>query len=162
MKIRFLLHAALVCGMAGTLYAGTASQKLVFPLHGFSISPLEETSATANYVVLFMNMPPTDNFSPNINVMVQQYAGSLADFKTLSESQFIEQKWVLIKSEVRDKNVLVLEYAGKYNGIDMHWYSRVMKRGGQAYLVTGTAREIQWKQVSARLTATVDSFVLDR
>jgi len=156
------LSLLMVASIAVPLQAQTAPAKLIFPGHRFSIAPLEEISATSSYVVLFMNLPPTENFSPNVNVMVQQYQGTLEDFKILSETQFVEQKWVLIRSEVREGKALVLEYAGAYNGVDMHWYSRVLKRGGQVFLVTCTARESQWGKLSPRLVGAVDSFTLEK
>jgi len=159
---KMLLSLLMVASIAVPLCAETAPAKLVFPRHGFSITPLEEESDSSGYVVLFMNLPPTENFSPNVNVMVQRYQGTLEDFKILSETQFVEQKWVLIRSEIKEGKVLVLEYAGAYNGVDMHWYSRVLKRGGRVFLVTCTARESQWGKLSPRLVGAVDSFTLEK
>ena len=132
---------------------------LRFPGHGFTIAPLEAPSDTDNVQALIMMLPPTQGFAPNVNVQVQLYAGTMADYSSLSDSQFKTLKFSVRKRSMTEESVF-WEYTGRAAGGKMHWYARAFLGDGRVYLVTATALESQWGEVGDPLKACVDSFRL--
>ena len=57
---------------------------------------------------------------------------------------------------------LVFEYAGKMQGMDLHFYARAVHRDGRIHLATGTSLAKQWEKAGPALKACVDSLELPR
>lgn len=163
MKRIILIATFCLCCLAAT--AGSISQsaatkpadKLVFQNNGFSISPLDE-AGEGTYQVLMMFLRPSKDFAPNVNVMRQAYGGTLDQYAALSRKQFENLKFKVLSESRPDKHTVVFEYAGQMQGRTLHWYARVVLQGGTAFLVTATAAEDHWKDVSVKLKSCVDSF----
>ena len=103
-----------------------------------------------------MSLAPTEQFSPNVNVLIQPYQGSMADFLVLSRKQFKEMNLTIVRDETVGA-AHVFEYKGTMMNRQLHWYARMQASRGFVYLATATAQETQWKDVSDRLKTCVDS-----
>ncbi len=125
----------------------------------FSINALVTNESTPIDQPLMMFLPPTDGFSPNVNVQIQQYSKSLKDYFNLSISQFEQLKFKIYKKIISMKKV-IFEYSGIMNRQNLHWYALAYKKGNNVYLITATAKQSQWKLKSKELISCVESFRL--
>ena len=132
---------------------------LVFDKAGFEINSLESPPGPEGAQALIMMLPAEGGFAANVNVQIQPYAGSLDEYKKLSESQFNQLDFKVMTSSI-ENNVLKFEYAGSMNDQTLHWYSRAIKKGNFVYLVTATSQEKSWQKNKAALVASVNSFKL--
>ena len=137
-----------------------AQSRLDFPSAGFSIAALDAAPTEMGYQVLTMSLPPSGGFSPNINVQIQPFDGSLDDYIALTHEQF-DTYGLEMLSEDREDVSVTWEYSGTIQGMDLHCYARAECTAGKVYLVTGAAYSAQWGTVSATLRSCVDSFRLD-
>ena len=158
-----LASCCLLCGIialasraADTAPAKPAA-KLLFPNNGFAIAPLDQPAA-GTYKMLSMSLPPSGGFAPNINVMTQEYAGTMDDYTTLTLKQFDTMKFNVLSNTKSGKDTVTLEYSGTLKTGTLHWYAKAFSKNGTVYLVTATATEDQWKNVSDKLKTCVDSF----
>jgi hypothetical protein len=159
MKARILV-LLLIC--LSLISFAEAAQTLRFKQLGYSIAPLEGTAKGASYQTLMMFLPPPDTeFAPNVNIQIQAYTESLENYVALSKGQFEELGFKVIK-EKKDKTSALFEYSGETQGMVLHFYQKVFMKNGQAFLATASATEKQWPNVSAKLIACIDSFVLDK
>lgn len=108
--------------------------------------------------VLLMSLPVADNFTPNVNVLIQPYKGTLDEYTTLTLKQFKEHNIKLIEQKRVSDSVLALEYTGQLSGREVHWYGRAEKAGERIYLTTATTTEKLWPDQSGKLKECVDSF----
>ena len=151
----FAAPAALADNTAGAASAGA----LAFREHGFSIkAPVGHNDKAMQQVVTLM-LPAEGGFSPNVNVQVQPYPGSIEDYIKLSKGQF-QTAGVTIVTEKHDAKQVTLEYTGKLQGVSLHWYARGIVGKGKVVLATATAGESQWAAVGATLRQSVDSLAL--
>ena len=146
-------------GNASQAPAAKPADKLVFPNNGFAIAPLDQPGEGANQV-LFMFLPASAGFAPNVNVQTQKYAGTIEEYAAVSKKQFEDGQLKIISTAKPDKATAVFEYSGQMEGKALHWYARAALRNGAIYLITATALEDQWKDASAKLKSCVDSFEL--
>src|SRR6266404_2025907 len=61
---------------------------LSFGEHGFSIDPPVGHDATQVQQVVMLMLPPADGFSPNVNVQVQPFTGTMEEYLRISNDQF--------------------------------------------------------------------------
>jgi hypothetical protein len=108
-----------------------------------------------------MSLPPTDGFAPNVNVIAQNYPGSLDDYIALSKQQTANAGWNWIKADKADDSTAIIEFASKTANISLHYYAKVSRKGPEIILITATATEKQWAADSTQLKACVDSFQRD-
>lgn len=159
MKRLFIVPACII------LFFGIQSIVSGAPLHfeyyGFTINELEGESDGDYQQVLIMSLPTTSSFAPNVNVQIQPYEGSLEEYVALSREQIAKLGWSIIHVEISDEGFATLEYSGETQGRSLHWYAKTVLGNGSAYLVTATATETEWSEVSKKLITTVDSFRLD-
>lgn len=138
--------------------------ELVFSQYGFSINSLEaqmgsksvETEVTQ---AVIMYLPLKRGFTGNVNVQIQPYAGSLAQYLELSESQFKQFDLTILRSGVEKKRVF-FEYQGLLSGQELHWYSVAEKKGDLIYLVTATDLQANWLESKEKLISVANSFAL--
>lgn len=157
--LRIHLLPALVL-MASPIWA-EATNRLHFATSGFSIAPLEAPKGQLTQQVLMMFLPTAGDFTPNVNVQVQPYDGSLEDYIKLSLKQFESAKLRMVQQgRTRDSGVL-FEYQGEIQNRRVHWYAKAQKSQGKVYLVTATALEEHWAEVGPNLKNCVDSFACD-
>ena len=143
------------------LSAAEAPKTLHFPLYQYSIEPLEAPSTTANTTLLMMFLPASDGFAPNVNVISQNSPLTIAEYIATTKRETDQQHLKMIKADKVSDTVALFEYAGKLQDKDLHWYSKATRAGGKILLVTATAHETQWANVSAKLQSCVDSFQAD-
>lgn len=152
--------AAFFLMLSVSCFAAVAESRLHFPVNGYSIAPLEGTSDAVPSQSLIMFLPPKDGFSPNVNVQIQPYNGSIKDFADLSDQQFKSMGFKVLNREAT-ATAITWEYQGPFQGQIMHWFSRAIQSKGRFYVVTATALESQWADVAGQLKACVNSFKLD-
>ena len=138
--------------------AAESTNRLLFPVAGFSIKPLETPFGKAPQQALLMALPASDGFAANVNVQIQPYSGTLDEYITLSEEQFKAAGVKVVQRSKEGQSAVIFEYAGEMQGRALHWYARAERAKGRVYLVTATALETQWKTESVMLKACVDSF----
>jgi PsbP len=146
--------------MASSLGAETTN-RLHFASSGFSIAPLEAPRGQVTQQVLMMFLPTVGEFTPNVNVQVQPYDGSLEDYVKLSLKQFESANLKMVQQGRTKDSGAVFEYRGEIQNRRLHWYAKAQKSEGRVYLVTATALEEHWAEVASNLKDCVDSFTCD-
>jgi hypothetical protein len=140
---------------------GQATNRLHFPISGFSIAPLEAPLGLTPLQALVMFMPATNGFAANVNVQIQPYGETIDDYLTVSIQQCKDAGFKVLQQNATEKTAVVFEYAGDMEGRRLHWYARAQKTTGKVYLVTATAPEDQWDRLAPQLKACVDSLRCD-
>lgn len=156
MKAFLPLLASAFIGFSSSSEAGTID----LPVYGFQLDGLEAQPGDVPTSAVMSFLPVTDGFAPNINVQIQPYAGSMADYITISKQQFAPMQWKVVSEKTVGDNEWVAEYTGPLQGNDLHFYARALSRNGKVYLVTGTAKQTQWPTVGDTIRKHVDSFKL--
>ncbi len=141
-------------------------KKLLFLLFIFSVqgsdfaiqAPTYENPTNQSGQVRMYYLPKMDNFTANVGVQKQVFAGSLEDYMKLTLQQFEKMKFTVISQKVT-KNYLLIEYSGKVQNRDLRFYSKSFTKEGVFYLATGTAPSRTWDLQGPALKASVDSFV---
>ena len=146
--------------MASPLGAETTN-RLHFAASGFSIAPLEAPKGQVTQQVLIMFLPTAGDFTPNVNVQIQPYDGSLDDYIKLSLKQFESANLKMVQQGRTTDSGAVFEYRGELQNRRLHWYAKAQKSQGRVYLATGTALEEHWTEVAQNLKNCVDSFTCD-
>ena len=90
--------------------AQDSPKKLSFENYGFELLPLEIESDQQT-VAVQMGMPAHDGFAANINVLIQPYAGSMADYVAETETG-MKQAGLQLTSMVELDGYLIIEYSG--------------------------------------------------
>ncbi len=150
-----------ILAAAAIAYGAGLATSLHFAKAGFSISALEGEGDLGAQQVVMLFLPPTEQFAPNVNVQIQSFAEGLEEYLKFSIKQIGDSGWVVQKQASIGGGIAVIEYTGNMSGQALHWYSRAVKAGKRVYLVTGTARQSQWRSVSTAIINCVDSFKLD-
>jgi len=127
----------------------------------YSIKILESEKSNVHSQSLMMYLPPSDGFSPNVNIQKQFYEGTLQEYSVLSIKQFKQMRFELINSKVTDK-FLTFEYKGSIQGRNLYWYAKVYKKDDIVYLVTATCTVKQKGKVIEHLKECVNSFNLNK
>jgi hypothetical protein len=135
-----------------------STNRLHFPVSGFSVAPLEVPAGESTQQSLMMFLPATDGFAPNVNVQIQPYPGTIDDYVALTLKQLKSMEIKVLEQKKPTKSVAIFEYQGELQGRSLHWYARAEKSADHVYLITATATPSQWKQVADRLKPCVDSF----
>ena len=138
------------------------TNRMHFPLSGFSIAPLEAPLEKASQKSIMMFLPAKGDFAANVNVQIQPYDGSINDYSALSSKQFASAGFKLIRPAEPKGASVIFEYTGKMEGRALHWYARAEKAKDRVYLVTATAPEGDWAALASKLKACVDSFSCDK
>jgi hypothetical protein len=159
MKIPGLVVLSAILVASG--FVAEPESRFHFRANGFSIAPLEGVSENVPYQAVMMFLPVTEAFAPNVNVQIQPYDGTIKDFASLSQQQFKACGFTVLSENVSSTTV-VWEYSGTFQGHRLHWYARAVQNKNKVYLVTATATESQWKTVSTKLRACVDSFKIEK
>ena len=157
-KLCFLLLVGLPIALAS---AAESTNRLHFPMAGFTIAPLDTPPGETPHQALMMFLPAADGFAANVNVQIQPYTGTIDDYLELSLKQFKNAELKVVQQKTTSKSVAIFEYTGKMQGLALHWYARAEKSGGSVYLVTASALPSQWSKEAARLKSCVDSFRCD-
>jgi hypothetical protein len=143
--------------LALSLSAADSTNRLRFPIAGFSIVPLETPPGNTGCQAIMMFLPATASFAPNVNVQIQPYLGTIEEYTKLTLKQFEDAGIKLIEQRKEGKSVVFFEYSGKLQGRSLHWYARAEKVADHVYLATATATQEDWPKESAALRTCVDS-----
>jgi hypothetical protein len=149
----------LVGGEAGADQVVRSKAVLNFAEHGFSLEPPVGHDYAQLQQVVSLGLPPSDGFSPNVNVQVQPFKGTIEEYVKISNGEFKANSIKLV-SEKHDAHMVQMEYTGQLLGRPLHWYSRAFVGKNGMILVTATATESQWPVVGAALRQSVDSLRL--
>ena len=145
-----------------TLFALTSAQAgtLDFSAAGFKIDSLDvEPRAGSDIRALQMWLPEKNGISANVNVHVQPFDGSMAQYVVLSLGQ-LEQLGTTIVSRRQEGDTVVFEYKGNIRGQNFHWYAKAVKHLEHVYLVTATDSQQNWDSHKQQLMSVVNSFEL--
>jgi hypothetical protein len=129
---------------------------LHFSEFGYSLTPLQGMQTLA------MTLPPTEQFTPTINVIDQPYPGTLDDYITLSKGEMDKANDKIISATKIGTDSAVFEYIGSLGGPELHWYAKAVHKPGHVYLAKATATITQWDTISGQLKSCVDSLRLDK
>jgi len=127
---------------------------------GFNVKRSDLGSVAGQSPVAVLYLTPTGGFAPNVNVLIQNFSGSINDYVSVTKKEFESAGIQVVNEHIVSPNEWMVEYAGTLSGRSLHWYARAIKNGDKAYLITATATPEQWEQVSSKLKACVDSFAL--
>lgn len=115
--------------------------------------------ADAEGTVCMHFMPAQNNFAANVNVMAQNYKGTLESYNELNKKQLKQVGFTVLRAELKD-GLITYEYTGRQQNLELRWYSQARKSGDKVYLVTATALRGDWEEQSESLIASVQSFAL--
>lgn len=135
-----------------------ATNRLQFPVAGFSIAPLDSPPGESPQQVLMMWLPQSEGFAPNVNVQIQPYTGSMEDYVALTLEQIKAVGAKVLQQKTQSKSVAVIEYTLDLQGRQLHCYARAEKTGDKVYLTTATTTPQRWGKEATRLKTCVDSF----
>src|SRR5213075_3222637 len=129
MKIK-RIAILLLATLALSLPAADSTNRLHFPVSGFSIAPLEAPLGEKPSQSLMIFLPVTGKLAANVNVQIQPYSGSIVDYTTLSLKQFEDAGLKVIEQKKAGKSGAVFEYTGEMERRALHWYARAEKKEG--------------------------------
>jgi hypothetical protein len=144
------------------LSAAESTNRLRFPVGGFSIAALEASPGSTAHMPLAMSLPSSGNFSANANVQIQPYEGTIEEYAALTLKQFKDHDLKVMEQKKVGKFGIIFQYSGELQGRPLRWYARAEKSGNHVYLVTATAAEEQWAEQASQLKACVDSFQAEK
>ena len=151
MKYILALYFLLVTSAVGA--GGQYSNEL------FTIDSPKGSFTSNNNQPVLLSLPQEGGITPNVNVQIQLFEGSMHQYLALTENQMKSLNWTILNSKVSD-DTLFLEYSGIFQGVHLHWYAEAIKSRSLVYLITATAAEKHWNKVSANLIESVKSFRL--
>ncbi|MBV1873723.1 MAG: hypothetical protein KUG80_03025 [Gammaproteobacteria bacterium] len=134
------------------------SSELRFDELGFKMQSLSNSSMNSHQVVM-LTLPPENDFSSNVTVMIQEYDGTLAEYKALTLEQFKKYGISLVNVHLAKKYV-VFEYVGITQGKELHWYAKAIKKEGVILLATGSSLDELWAKDKGKLIKSVNSMKL--
>lgn len=141
-------------GVCQTAQADTVT----LPQYGFQIDPLDAPVPSTSTVAIMTFLPPSNGFSPNVNVMIQPFDKDIKGYSELSKKQFDQLGYKVISQNMVGDSEWAVEYAGSLKDSPLHWYARAILKSGKVYLVTATGSEAEWSKVSGALKKCVESF----
>ncbi len=113
----------------------------------------------ASGVLFHYYLPAIDKFASNVNLGSQAFAGSVEAYDELTQAQFRQYSFEVLRSEIRG-NEIVYEYRGVVQERLLFWYARAIKHGNNFYVITATYPQIRAEIDGPALRAAVDSFQL--
>lgn len=121
--------------------------------------PKQKYGITEQSHVMFFLPPLSNGFSPNVNVVQQVFHGSLQEYLKNSRTQMTLYNFTEVRTNISG-NKLIMEYFGLSEGFNLRFYVRAIKSKNSIFLITATATEEHWKEVSPELIQSVKSFRL--
>jgi hypothetical protein len=137
--------------------AGAPGYKLTFPQNGFSLAPLGGSVTSDRNLFLTLYLPGSAESSPKVDVQIQKYDGDkFRDYEAQTFKLYGEKYDIITAMLLSD--MMEVTFARKENGRIVCVYERAFVSGDVLYIVTATAPEDQWEDVSDKLRACVKSF----
>jgi len=137
-------------------FAQEKSGVISLPQLKITMSSLNEAGYQNNQPIIMNFLPGSQQFSPNINLVIQEYGDGLDSYKKLTDDQLASIGIAAIQSKV-EKGTYTLEYESDNNGVMLHMLTIVKARANKVYLVTATATVEQWNSNKAELTRVANS-----
>lgn len=160
--MRLPMLSLMVIALATEAAASGPENRFVSADYGISIeAPASKNLIAANSQIAAFFLPPSDNFSANVNILRQQSSESLDAYDKTSMAQFKQFK-ITVLNRTLTANEVRYEYKGDLQGKALHWYVRTVKAGQHLYLVTATGLESQWEQQKPLLMKSVESFTVKK
>ncbi len=156
--IKKLFVASVTAALMALASHGQSTNRLNFPVSGFSIAPLEAPLGQSPQQALMMFLPEREGFSANVNVQIQPFSAAMDEFVMLSLQQFKTAGFKVLQQNIVGQSTAVFEYTGEMQHRLLHWYARAEKSGDKVYLVTATAPDDQWSRLATVLKGCVDTF----
>jgi hypothetical protein len=146
--------------------AATAAKPdgLVDGTYGYSMrSPVfAKLQPGATGMVAFFSAPPKDDFSANVNVLVQEVTTTRAEYRKGTEMQFEQLGYEVHSMEERDVGghpALVFDYSGVQDGRELRFLGLAVVTQKRVFLLTGTAPAKDWKSYEKPFRDSLLSFV---
>lgn len=117
--------------------------------------PDSESGLLFNYY-----LPSIDNFASNVNLGSQAFAGSVEEYDAITQMQFKQYGFEVLRSEIRGNEILY-SYQGEYQARKVLWYARAIKHGAKFYVITATYPLSRAETDGPVLRASVESFHLN-
>ena len=136
-----------------------ADDKYVNETFGFEISSPVPGPFSGVYQSSMFYLPAVDGFAGNVNIQVQDFTGTMDQYKGVSEAQFKQAGIQVLNSKI-DQGVLTIEYQGKMGNYGLHWFAKAYKKANRVYLVTATGLQTQWNDQGPALVKSVNTFKL--
>jgi hypothetical protein len=137
-----------------------ADDKYVNETLGFELSSPVPASFSGVYQSCMFYLPAADGFAANVNIQIQDFTGTMDQYKSISEAQF-KQAGIAILSSRIDQGVFTIEYQGKMGTPnEFHWFAKAYKKADHIYLVTATALQKHWNDQGSTLVKSVNTFRL--
>ena len=136
-----------------------AADKYVNTELGFEMVVPAAGNVSGIYQHCMFYLPTVNGFSANVNLQVQEFAGTLEEYKAASEQQFKQAGIIIVRSALAGGS-LSIEYKGTMQNLALHWFARALKKENRMYLITATALETRWSIDSPGLVQSVNSFRL--
>jgi hypothetical protein len=154
--MKHAVTVAILCLCGAISVPGEQTGRLVFKRNGFSIAPLDEPGKGVCHVLIMM-LPGSGSGGspPSVTVETQQFMGTLEDHLALSRKRFESANFSILAQRRVGKDAYVIEFSMKST---LHHYTKAVMGTGKVYVVSGMATEEQWKDVSEKIMACVDSF----
>jgi len=148
------------CILAFFAISASQADSVDFESLGFSMSPPETVLSEMGQQPLMLFLPADDGFAPNVNVMIQPYAGTMEEYTELSLSQFRQLGLEVVEEPVIEESSGVFQYQGFMNGLNLRFYAKAFAKGDKIYLITATAKQSHWDKYGGVLIKSVESFQL--
>lgn len=104
-----------------------ASANGTFSNNQFEINAPSGSDASKASQPLLMSLPPKNGFSPNVNVQVQVFPGTLKKLLNITKSQIKSFGWELVESSIEGSK-LTLEYRGSLQGNHITGFKRQLSQ----------------------------------
>jgi hypothetical protein len=118
--------------------------------HGFMITPPDVNTQEYKHAVGIV-MKKSDEFRPNINVLVQEINESFDDYYNLSIPEIENLGGKLIKKS-KTNNIYEMEYTMPLDdNSKLHVFTRGVNVSNMVYLATATCKDSQWADVCVNL-----------
>lgn len=152
---------------AGWAAGQTAARSSVYTdgLYGFSITaPRFGTVNKGEQVIPLMLLGPAENdFSPNVNVIVQERAFTRKQYRQMTDAEF-EKVGATVHSvkelTVSGNEALLYDYENEIQGKPMHFLSEPVITPSRTYLITCTCTAADFQKRAPEFRACLASFKL--
>ncbi len=161
-------------GMAWALCGGLAAAAFATPLgdsgpsryadgaYGFTIEPpaFPKVAPEATFTRAFFFAPPDGGFSPNVNIMINNKATTLEEYReaALAELKAMNLAVTAQKAvKIAGRDALFLEHQGKAQGRDLRWMSVALIERDRVILATATALQSHFADYEKEFRACLES-----
>ena len=137
---------------------GLSNDHYVSSVHAITITPpVAVDAAQIPHQVAAFFLPTKDGFAPNLNILRQQWTGSLPEYIALSRQQFEQLGVDVLQQSVHDTEAY-WEYTMQSGNNLLHCYAKAMLHKGGIYLATATDLDANWPSTKDTFIQSVNSF----